>query len=717
MEYSLQTLNENSNLKSLTTTEIIDQLNLIGFEVDETFNDSFITNKFIDNLRLLIKIPANREDLLAERFLLTELSTIFLFEVNNLWKKIEENYYSILVDKYFEFYDYSANIINSENLNKISQENTQFSNFHIFSIEIEIDPTFSTPLWIQNKLLNAGLKSTNSINDIISLNNVEWGQSINCLSLSILAKKNKLRNEIEEVDLNLVIEKLEEKTTYIDENKTEYSLTPGTIVIKNSLNEIESVLGIFNQFEKSKGNQNKIILQSIFYDIHENRLLLNPLENRISLRYLRSLSLRNFRSSFERLLTLLELTSGAQITPSVCNIPSVYVTKRNQKELKPYRKLALQKSLLKNTLNIKNIDLNIFKQAGLVLCKETEETLIFIVPSQRNDLIREIDLIEEYSRFVGYKNFAPIAPEKVKKYSLNKAKNTDFLKQLLLSRGFQEIITNPLRDLPKQTKNSVVIQNPLNSEFNFLRITLLEKIINVFETNLRLRNSPTNCFEIGRVFAKTENNKFQERENLGGIFQLGRMKKGIKPTTEWFLAKGFIENLFAHFGYKNLKFENFRSENSLFHPTKSVIIKYNDHVLGIFGEINPTMENFKSLKASTYIFEFLMEYLTKDRMVSTIPLFQDFSKYPMIIKDLSFVISKDENFYDLKSEVEATSSFLKKVEFFDIYFDDNSVNLINVGIRLDFQPTQENFTAEVIENELNEIKSLLITKFQADFRN
>jgi hypothetical protein len=68
MEYSLQTLNENSNLKSLTTTEIIDQLNLIGFEVDETFNETFITNKFLDNLRLLIKIPANREDLLAERF-------------------------------------------------------------------------------------------------------------------------------------------------------------------------------------------------------------------------------------------------------------------------------------------------------------------------------------------------------------------------------------------------------------------------------------------------------------------------------------------------------------------------------------------------------------------------------------------------------------------------------------------------------------------------
>tara|TARA_B110000261_G_scaffold158642_1_gene195250 strand:+ start:1045 stop:3141 length:2097 start_codon:yes stop_codon:yes gene_type:complete len=698
MEYSLQTLNENSNLKSLTTTEIIDQLNLIGFEVDETFNESFITNKFIDNLRLLIKIPANREDLLAERFFLAELSTIFLFDVNNIWKKIKQNYYSILSDKYLEFLDYNSNTINSDSINEKFQLNNQLPNLHIFSIEIEINHNFSTPLWIQNKLLNAGLKITNTIEDLVSLNNLEWGQSINYLS-------TELKN------FDLFIDKLEKEEMYIDKNSVFYYLMPGTLVIKNSQNKIESVLGIFNQLEINRKNQNKLILQSIFYDIHQNPLLLNPLKNKISLRYLRSLSLRNFRSSFERLLTLLELTSGAKI------IPSVYVTKKSQKILKPYKKLVLQKSLLKNTLNINNIDLTIFKQAGLVLCKETKETLVFIIPSQRNDLIREIDIIEEYSRFVGYKNFTPIVPEKVKKYFLNKAQNSNFLKQILLSRGFQEIITNPLRDLSKQTKNSIVIKNPLNSDFNFLRITLLEKIIDVFETNLRLRNNPTNCFEIGRVFEKLEKDKFKERENLAGIFQLERAKKGLKPTTEWFIAKGFIENLFAHFGYKNLKFENFRSENSLFHPTKSVIIKYNDNTLGVFGEINPTIENFKSLKFSTYIFEFSMEYLTKTRMVSTIPIFQNFSKYPMITKDLSFVISKDENFYNLKSEVEITSFFLKKVEFFDIYFDDNSVNLINVGIRLDFQSTDENFTTEVIEKELNKIKLLLITKFQADFKN
>ena len=94
MEYSLQTLNENSNLTSIKSLDIIEKLNLIGFEIDETFNESFITNPFIDNLKLLIKIPANREDLLNEKLFLIELSTIF-------WNRISPFYLYILIYLHF----------------------------------------------------------------------------------------------------------------------------------------------------------------------------------------------------------------------------------------------------------------------------------------------------------------------------------------------------------------------------------------------------------------------------------------------------------------------------------------------------------------------------------------------------------------------------------------------------------------------------------------
>ena len=87
----------------------------------------------------------------------------------------------------------------------------------------------------------------------------------------------------------------------------EYSL----IVLKDQKGVIKSVLGLFNKTNSYiRANKNKILLQSTFYDIYENNLLINPLQTKISLRYLRKICLENFKFSFQRLLTIFELTNG-----------------------------------------------------------------------------------------------------------------------------------------------------------------------------------------------------------------------------------------------------------------------------------------------------------------------------------------------------------------------------------------------------------------------
>ena len=92
MEYSLYHLNKVTDVYDTTISQIINKLNLIGFEVDEIFQESLPTNKFLNNFRLLIEIPSNREDLLNEQLFLQELGTIFLLDIYNTWKKIEFNY-------------------------------------------------------------------------------------------------------------------------------------------------------------------------------------------------------------------------------------------------------------------------------------------------------------------------------------------------------------------------------------------------------------------------------------------------------------------------------------------------------------------------------------------------------------------------------------------------------------------------------------------------
>ena len=119
MEYSLSTLTQNSKANNLKTSEIINQLNLIGFEVDNIFIEKSLENNFLDNVRLLIKIPANREDLLNERFFLNELSTILLFNLNNLWDKTKTNYSFILKENYLKYYSYQTFKIQTQNISDI----------------------------------------------------------------------------------------------------------------------------------------------------------------------------------------------------------------------------------------------------------------------------------------------------------------------------------------------------------------------------------------------------------------------------------------------------------------------------------------------------------------------------------------------------------------------------------------------------------------------
>ena len=114
MEYSLYYLNKQANLNNLKIKELIDNLNLIGFEVDDVFEEKLPTNPLINDIRLLIEIPSNRQDLLNEKLFLKEISTIFLLQTYNLWKKVKINYDFLLHTHLLKYKEQSIKYINSD---------------------------------------------------------------------------------------------------------------------------------------------------------------------------------------------------------------------------------------------------------------------------------------------------------------------------------------------------------------------------------------------------------------------------------------------------------------------------------------------------------------------------------------------------------------------------------------------------------------------------
>lgn len=677
MEYSLKELNKTGNLKNLTLNNFVEKLNLIGLEVDHVNFEQNAELLKLNDILLTIKIPANRDDLLSHEIFINELSTIFLFEIYKIWTTLKSKYFFLLKNHYTSYSNLSIKKIKSDTPSILS-----------YLIKLDNYKNISTPVWVKNKLNILPNQKLDILEALINLTILEWGQSFNSLTLK---------------DDNITVERLTIPEKFCVQNE-EYLLKTGSIVLKNSKNEIFSVLGVINKFSSEK----PVVIEGTFYDIDKNLLNLNDLNTKLSFRYLRRMFLSNFKFSFQRLLTLLEIIADAQINSTILKNEAQLI------ELNSYKILKINKKTFKNFLNIEHYEPQLFEQTSLKIVCTTLTEIYFKIPEFRKDITREIDLIEEYASLIGYKNFSEIFPKNLGVKIFNQENVLiNFIKQFFVTNHFTEVCTNSLISETEIQETSIFLKNPLNLDLSILRSSLNSNLLDVFLKNSKFGTKSLKFFEIGRVY-KNEKSKIIEEEHLCLIFSME--KSSLDQKLNWFIAKGFVEDFLASFNNQKFIFEKNIIANSNFHPKKCLKISYKNKILGYFGEIHPKYKKFFSSKQNLYLFELNLESLTSKNLQSNIKTYQEYSKYPSITKDLSVQISKNTNFYDLKTLAVKELKNLKILNFFDIYFDENGSDKINLGLRLEFQSFTKTLTTEEIENELEKLINILKERFEGEIK-
>ena len=269
MEYSLYRLNKCANLNKINLSDIVDKLNLIGFEVDDIFNERLLTNKFINNIRLLIEVPSNRQDLLNEQLFLKELATIFLFEVYELWKTLKINY-SFLLSETSDVYS---------NLS-VSSISSNLDNILIYKFNLENCYFEKSVFWIQQKVLDSGLIVENNLNDLLNVIVLEYGTTLTS-------------NIFDDSQNQLTIKRLQVEETIKCGDKIE-TLQPDTIVLQDEKNVIIFVLGKLSVIHQNSKN---VSLEVAFYDIYENNLNLKTINTNfinIYVKVLKIISLNHY---------------------------------------------------------------------------------------------------------------------------------------------------------------------------------------------------------------------------------------------------------------------------------------------------------------------------------------------------------------------------------------------------------------------------------------
>jgi phenylalanyl-tRNA synthetase beta chain len=155
-----------------------------------------------------------------------------------------------------------------------------------------------------------------------------------------------------------------------------------------------------------------------------------------------------------------------------------------------------------------------------------------------------------------------------------------------------------------------------------------------------------NGFEYGHIFLPDQVMKFKEKEYVAGIF--GGLKTKLtwsdsEKELTWFEAKGKIEQLFNQLNVL-VKWQNPSDTiiTNIFHTYRNAELYLTNNVkLGVFGQIHPILANKLNLSSEIYLFEFDVEVIQNQIKMNQLTMYKEYSSYPKIIKDISFIIKRD----------------------------------------------------------------------------
>jgi phenylalanyl-tRNA synthetase beta chain len=705
MQISLSWLNEIINISNIQLNYLVEKLTLGGFEVEEIIELEKNGKKIIT---LDISSTANRSDSLSINGISREIST--------------------LLDKPYKLskYLYKTSIWEKQFL-KFLVPSTQKSEVSIFlALTIKNLINIKPPIWLTNKLINSGITPEYNLLDYKNFILLETGYPFEFYDL------NKIESELNSSEFNLTLTNKIDNQIFIASNNIEYKLTDSTLILKAN-NEVLGIAGLIPQkkFEYTTATNSILIEAAVFNSsfIRKQSRTLGLRTDR-SARYEKSIKNTDLLNALHRLLRLLKsensnlnckvkvFSSIAREQTKIINLPYKLITEI----LGPIKG---GNKYLVNQINPLQISRYLKRLQFSYQYNSTELYWVVEIPYFRSDdIVRPIDLIEEIGRLHGFNQFLTRLP-KIKNIGLEDLsyKTRKKMTNYFLSHGFNELIHYSLVGNQVINSSPIKLINPLLIDCANLRTTLLPNLIKTLKENINQGNSYFDAFEYGHTFFQNEQNKFYEKEFLSGIFGGNKFKTSWSDSNHslsWFKAKGKIDLLF-----KQLKIiidwqvSSDLTYTDLLHPYRTAqIFLLNGQCIGIFGQIHPILATKMNLVPDLYLFEFNFDVIKNELKNNKLTSYKEYSIYPKVIKDISFVINQNITFSEIREILlNNGTKFLIDVKLLDEYKSKAlPINHISLCLQLIFQSKDRTLENKIIETIISNIQLILKEHFKAEIR-
>lgn len=578
-----------------------------------------------------------------------------------------------------------------------------------------------SPQWLKNELTLIGLNPINNIVDITNYVLHELGHPLHAFDLDKLTGNQ------------IIVKNLPEGTKFTTLDGVERNLNNQDLMICDA-NTGQCLAGVFGGLHSGVTNDTtNIFLECAYFNPTHIRKTArrHGLNTDSSFRFERGCDPNNTIQVLKRAITLILQIVGGEIAG---NIQDFYPTpiEKNTIELN-YSKIH---SLIGKTLSPDTIK-SILYSLEVDIIRETTSSLTIQVPTYRVDVTREVDIIEEILRIYGYNNIefgeslhSSLSPLSGADISYNLQ---NLISEQLSANGFYEILNNSLSKETYYINNStfpieksVKLLNPLSTDLNVMRQTLLYGGLENIVHNRNRQISDIRFYEFGNVYTLTNdnNNSQTPTQPYHEAFHLGIWLSGNAIGNSWihpnekltiYHLKAYVENILTRIGFslKNIGYQNIH--NNIY--TTAIHITEKNKVIGTLGIVSPHILKGIGLHSEVFFAELnwssLVKSVQKHKITST-----DIPKYPEVRRDFALLVDKNIRFVDIERvSLKAEKKLLKRVTLFDVYEGKNlPEGKKSYAVNFVLQDEENTLNDKHIEAIMKKIQTALEKELEASLR-
>lgn len=572
-----------------------------------------------------------------------------------------------------------------------------------------INVNTQAPLWLQERLRRAGVRSIDAVVDITNYVLLELGHPMHAFDLQQLSG-----------DIHVRMANNGEKLTLLDGQ--EVTLQDDILVIADEQKSV-AMAGIFGGEQSGVTTESRdIFLESAFFapDAIMGRARRFGLHTDASHRYERGVDPELQRTAMERATALILEICGGEAGPVVEALSQDHLPKAAEINLRADRLTRV----LGTEISVTDVEA-ILTRLGFTVEKSTTGWHVE-VPTYRFDIAIEEDLIEEVARVFGYNQIPAVAPQAELRMTRKDERHLSLrnLQQTMLAQGYQEAITYSFVD-PKQQAQlypelaALTLPHPISIEMSSMRLGLWPGLLAAAGHNQKRQQQNIRLFESGLRFIPNESseNNIQQQPMLAGVLlgttQGEHWSDGVRPV-DFYDLKGHVETLLRATG----RFEQFRfvaSAHTALHPGQSAAIYRGEDLVGYAGALHPQFEKLFGLKGRAFVFELELSTL-QERLI---PVAGVVSKFPSIRRDIAVLVDRQVAAGEILETIKNIgANQLVDLNLFDVYTGDNvPESQKSLAIALTLQAADRTLEDQEVNSLMEQVINALRTEFNAVLRD